>query len=154
MVRNGFLSLTRNRSSSAPEPSGYFDEKGISIDKSDIYRLAYFAGRLWRPHPLDAAGVLIRANNPKDMLPGNDHTNGWYGLFTRGLEIVQTTGNHYSMITDEHAAALAQQLNSVLDRYEPAANKARGRFTNDSNQGVIAGQGRFGQTPRPQRTVA
>jgi hypothetical protein len=38
----------------------------------------------------------------------------------RGLEIFQTTGDHHSMVTEEHAAELARQMNLILDRNEAA----------------------------------
>ena len=47
---------------SSPEarPSGYLDKQGISIDQTAIDRLAYIAGKAWRPRPLYALGVLFR----------------------------------------------------------------------------------------------
>ena len=63
--------------------------------------------------------MLIRAEFPdEEMLPGYDFTNGWRGLFARGLEIVQATGDHVSMVSDENAAAFGRQINTVLDRYD------------------------------------
>jgi thioesterase domain-containing protein len=50
------------------------------------------------------------------MLPGLDFTNGWRDLFARGLEIVQATGDHVSMLDDENSAAWARQINEALDR--------------------------------------
>jgi thioesterase domain-containing protein len=69
---------------------------------------------------VDAAGVLIRADNSENNLPGRDPTGGWGGLFTRGFEIVQTAGDHHTMVTEEHAASLALQMNLILDKYEAA----------------------------------
>jgi amino acid adenylation domain-containing protein len=105
-------------------PSGYFDEEGRPIDTLVINRLALCTARLWRPQPLDATGVLIRADNAEDMLPGSDPRGGWDGLFGRGFEVVRTTGDHLSMMTDEHAAALAQQMELVLSRYEASVMRA------------------------------
>ncbi|HEY1856005.1 amino acid adenylation domain-containing protein [Acidocella sp.] len=119
------LDALNNRSAPELRPSGYFDDEGIAIDASVMTRLTYLAARSWRRLPLDSSGVLIRAKNQHDMLPGRDPINGWGGLFTRGLEIVQTEGDHDSMFNDANTAELARQLNLILDRYEPAGSPAR-----------------------------
>ena len=50
------------------------------------------------------------------MLPGYDFTNGWGDLFARGLEIIEATGDHVSMVNDErNVAALARLINETLD---------------------------------------
>ena len=80
----------KNCFSPAGRPSGFFDEEGMPINQTAIDRLAYMAGKAWRPRPLDASGVLFRAKVPgEEMLPGYDFANGWGELFDRGLEIVQ-----------------------------------------------------------------
>jgi amino acid adenylation domain-containing protein len=146
------LTLTRKEPTSAPE--GYFDEEGMPIDKSEVNKLAYAAGRLWRPQPLDTAGVLIRANSAADILPGNDHANGWDGLFMQGLEIVETTGDHSSMLTEENGAALARQLNSTLVRYDVVPDAAVGRRNSNLDRGFVTRQRRLDQASLPRDTVA
>ena len=117
------LHSVKNRFSPEARPSGYLDKQGMPIDQTAIGRLARIAGRAWRPRPLDASGVLFRAKFPgEELLPGYDVTNGWGELFDRGLEIVQATGDHLSMVVDENLPALARQINSVLDRYETEHN--------------------------------
>jgi hypothetical protein len=135
-------------------PSGYFDEQGVPIDTLVIDRLGRVIGRLWHPRPLDAAGVLIRADNSEDMLPGSDPAHGWAGLFARGLEIVQTTGDHHSMVIEDNAVILARQMNSILDRYEDARDERAGAPGNKTDHGGSYGQRRFGQAPsQPKHTV-
>ena len=128
------LRLARSQPSSGPE--GYFDEKGMPVDKLEFYRLAHSAGRLWRPRPLDASGVLIRATNAADILPGSNRTNGWDRLFVQGLEVVETTGDHSTMIAEENAATLAQQLRAMLARYDGISGVAVGKVGNDAGSGV------------------
>ncbi len=100
-------------------PSGHFDQKGMPIDWSVAILLAFLAGKAWRPRQLDAAGVLFRAAFPgEELLPGYDLTNGWRGLFARGLEIVKSPGTHTTIVVDENASALARQINGVVERYE------------------------------------
>ena len=120
------LDKMTNRPAPPLPPSGYFDEEGRPIDTLVMNRLALCIGRLWHPLPLDAAGVLIRANNSDDMLPGSDPTGGWDGLFGRGLEIVRTTGDHHSMMIDANAASLARQMDLILNSYEAARNERAG----------------------------
>jgi thioesterase domain-containing protein len=145
------LDKMMNRPAPPIVPSGYFDEEGRPIDTLVVNRLALYLGRLWHPQPLDAACVLIRANNLIDMLPGNDPAGGWDGLFGRGLEIVQATGDHHSMMTGAHAQALARQLDFILRRSEAAWNDRPDAFDNDFTRH----QPQFDQAPpQPERTVA
>ena len=72
--------------------------------------------------------MLFRAEFPgEEILPGYDFSNGWGGLFARGLEIVQAQGDHVSMVADENAAAFKRQINAVLDRYDHGKDKVGGR---------------------------
>ena len=98
-------------------PTAYFDKDGVPIDHQAFLSSVRFGERTFLPNSLDSRGVLIRANSPgEELLPGYDFTNGWHGLFSRGLEIVQATGDHGSMVGDENVASLARQINEVLDR--------------------------------------
>ena len=65
--------------------------------------------------------------HPSDeMLPSDTLDNGWGGRFTRGLEIVQAKGDHWSLVKDErNTAALARQINAVLDRYSDSRRERR-----------------------------
>ena len=145
------LDKMMNRPAPPIVPSGYFDEEGRPIDILAANRLALCIGRLWHPQPLDAAGVLIRADNLDDMLPGSDPAGGWHGLFCRGLETVQVTGDHHSMMTDPHAQALAQQMDSILHRCQATRNERACALDNN----LTDGQPWFDQTPpHPEHTIA
>jgi amino acid adenylation domain-containing protein len=137
-------------------PSGYFDEEGKPVGNLLFNRFSTLLGRLWHPRPLDAAGVLIRADNSENTLPGRDLTGGWGGLFTRGLEIVQTTGDHHSMVTEENAASLAEQMNLILARYEAAQTAQGGMSGSNPDQRAAAdGQRCLGPTPvHIERSIA
>ena len=148
-----------NRSSPTSNPSdtlsGYFDNEGRPIAMLDFQVLGQAMGRLWRPRPLDAAGVLIRANNLEDMLPGYKLANGWDNLFARGLEVVRTTGDHISMLNDEHTPMLARQMNLILDRYEAARAETMDAPGNDTDHRGSDGQRRFEQaSSQPEPTGA
>ena len=139
----GRLHSVKQYFSPEARPSGYLDKQGIPIDQTVIDRLVHIAGRAWRPRPLDASGVLFRAKAPnEELLPGYDFTHGWGELFDRGLEIVQASGDHWSMVGDENLPALARQINSVLDRYETEHNAGAVRSADETDAGRSAGQPR------------
>ena len=83
-------------------------------------------GKEFRPRPLDAAGVLIRAKVPgEEMLPGFDVTRGWSGLFARGLDVVETPGGRFDMFDEKNFQASAEKINSVLDQYDDGSRAER-----------------------------
>jgi thioesterase domain-containing protein len=104
-------------------PSGFFDNQGMPIDQEEMNRLTRMTERSWHPRPIDALGVLFRAKfKGEEILPGYDFANGWSDLFAGGLEIVQATGDHVSMLVNGHVTTLIRQINAVLDRYETVQN--------------------------------
>jgi thioesterase domain-containing protein len=124
--------------------SGFFDEDGVPIEQTVVDRLTRKARRSWRVQPLDASGVLIRSQVPGEGPPGYDLANGWGDLFDRGLEIVEATGDHNSIVAEENRPALARLINNIIDRYEPAHNP--GVVTSDETDVLrSAGQPKSGQ---------
>jgi thioesterase domain-containing protein len=94
----------------------------VPIDQAAINRLIRITGKSWHPGPVDAPGVLFRAKFSGDeALPGYDFTNGWRNLFVRGLKVIESTGDHVSMVSDENAATLVQQINEALERCDTSA---------------------------------
>jgi amino acid adenylation domain-containing protein len=107
----------KDRLQPAPLLSGHLDKEGMPIDWTVIELLGFLAGKAWHPRPLDASGALFRTKLPgEETLPGYDFTNGWGDLFARGVEIIQSSGNHLSMVSDENIGALARQIDAVLGR--------------------------------------
>jgi amino acid adenylation domain-containing protein len=106
-------------------PTNMLDHEGRPMEQFVIDDLNRILGRSYDPQPLDALGVLIRADLPdEEKLPHVDLTNGWRDLFVRGLEVVQAKGNHWSIVSrEEDAAALGLQINEVLDRYDLSKKK-------------------------------
>ena len=50
------------------------------------------------PAPARRIGLAVSREGPgEETLPGHDFTNGWRNLFARGLEIVESPGDHFSM---------------------------------------------------------
>ena len=137
----GRLHSVKNRFSPEAHPSGYLDNQGMPIDQTAIDRFVRIAGRAWRPRPLDARGTLFRSSAPHvELLPGYDFSKGWRALFGRGLEIVQASGDHGSMVHDENIVGLARQINSVLNRYEIDHNLGVLRSGDETDAGRSAGQ--------------
>ena len=96
--------------------SGMADSLGAPVKKSVYEGLARLVGAGFTPLPLDARGILFRAEFPgEDFLPGHDVGGGWGKLFSGGLEIVQGTGNHVTMLFEPNVAALGQHLHDALD---------------------------------------
>jgi len=99
-------------------PTSMLDSQAVPIVQSVVDSLNRILGKSYDPQPLDASGVLIRAELPDQwMLPYVDNTNGWRDLFARGLEVVQAKGNHWSIVS-QGSEALGLQINAVLDRYD------------------------------------
>jgi thioesterase domain-containing protein len=94
----------------------------MPIDQEEMNRLNRMTERSWHPRPIDALGVLFRAEfRGEEILPGYDFAVGWSDLFAGGLEIVQTAGDHFSMVNG-HITTLVRRINAVLDRYEAVQN--------------------------------
>ena len=95
------------------------DTEGIPVELGLMVRFRRVTAESFHPLPLKVPGVLLRAEFPdEEMFPGLDRSNGWGGLFTKGLEVVQMAGGHVTMVSDEHAAAFTRRINEVLDRYD------------------------------------
>lgn len=109
--------LIRSRIRKNPLPSSFIDRAGEPLDLAFVASWMRVAGATYNPLPLDASAVLFRARLPNEnILPRVDFTNGWGGLFSRGLEIIQTRGDHWSIVGDDQSLAeLVSQVDMVLE---------------------------------------
>jgi thioesterase domain-containing protein len=84
-----------------------------------INRLYDNSLRSYRLRRLDCRGVLFRANRTEDCPTANvDHSLGWADLFGKGLEIIQVTGDHFTMMREHpHDQNLAREMSDALDRH-------------------------------------
>jgi thioesterase domain-containing protein len=84
-----------------------------------IERLYDNSLRSYRLRRLDCRGVLFRADRTEDCPSAKvDYSLGWVDLFGKGLEIIQVTGDHYTMMREHpHDQGLAQQMSDALDRH-------------------------------------
>jgi amino acid adenylation domain-containing protein len=121
------LALARSPNAYINDADGFVDEEGTQVGVADMQLFLRILLMSFNPRPLDAAAVLFRATRPGDeMLPGDNRDNGWGGRFVQGLEIIQTRGDHWSLVRDErNTAALALQINAVLDRYSDVRHEGR-----------------------------
>ena len=96
--------------------AGIADSVGTPVEKSVYQGWVRLIGEVFTPLPLDARGVLFRAEFPgEEFLPGHDLSSGWGKLFSGGLEIVQETGNHVTMLFEPNVTALGRHLHDALD---------------------------------------
>ena len=84
-----------------------------------INRLYDNSLRSYRLHRLDCRGVLFRADRTEDCPTVDvDDSLGWADLFGKGLEIIQVTGDHYTMMREHpHDQRLARDMSDALDRH-------------------------------------
>jgi thioesterase domain-containing protein len=84
-----------------------------------IERLYDNSLRSYRLRRLDCRGILFRADRTEDCPSANvDCSLGWADLFGKGLDIIQVTGDHYTMMREHpYDQALAQEMSDALDRH-------------------------------------
>jgi thioesterase domain-containing protein len=84
-----------------------------------IERLYDNSLRSYKLRRLDCRGVLFRADRAEDCPSAKvDYSLGWADLFGSGLEIIQVTGDHYTMMREHpHDQGLAQEMSDALDRH-------------------------------------
>ena len=94
------------------------DTLGRPMQWHMIERLYANSLRDYRLRRLDARGVVFRADRAEDCpSPMPDHSLGWSNLFGKGLEIVQVTGGHETMMRESpHDLRLACEMSSALDQ--------------------------------------
>jgi thioesterase domain-containing protein len=83
-----------------------------------INRLYDNSLRSYRARRLNCRAVLFRADRTEDCPSANvDNSLGWADLFDKGLEIIQVTGDHYTMMREHpHDQNLAREMSAALDR--------------------------------------
>jgi thioesterase domain-containing protein len=84
-----------------------------------IERLYDNSLRSYRLRRLDCRGVLFRADRSEDCPSAKvDYSLGWADLFGKGLDIVQVSGDHFTMMREHpHDQNLAREMSEALDRH-------------------------------------
>jgi thioesterase domain-containing protein len=95
------------------------DTLGRPIHRRLIERLYANSLRSYRLQRLDCRGVLFRADRAEDCPALNtDHSLGWRDMFGKGLEIIQVTGDHTTMLREHpHDENLARLLSDAVARH-------------------------------------
>jgi thioesterase domain-containing protein len=95
------------------------DTLGRPLHWQLIERLYANSLRSYELHPLDCRGAVFRADRAEDCPGGDvDYGLGWGDLFGKGLQVVQVTGNHISMMRQPpHDHGLARDISDLLDRF-------------------------------------
>jgi len=95
------------------------DTQGRPMHWPLINRLYDNSLRSYRLRRLNCRGVLFRADRAEDCPSANiDDSLGWADLFGKGLEIIQVTGDHYTMMREHpHDQNLAREMSAALDRH-------------------------------------
>jgi thioesterase domain-containing protein len=92
------------------------DDLGMPLRWALVERVYLNALKNYRLNCIDCRGVLFRAD-PEEERPVRalDGSLGWNNLFSRGLEIIQMTGDHLTMMQKPHILALAREITKVLN---------------------------------------
>jgi hypothetical protein len=95
------------------------DTQGRPMHWPLINRLYDNSLRLYKLRRLDCRGVLFRADRTEDCPAANvDYSLGWADLFGKGLDIIQVTGDHFTMMREHpHDQNLAREMSAALDRH-------------------------------------
>ena len=87
------------------------DKRDRTLPDAQTYRAAY---RKYQPAPLQARGVLFRAQTVPPQWDSLDPDLGWTGRFVDGLEVVNVAGTHHNLIHEPHLQTFAQQFEVAL----------------------------------------
>ncbi len=105
-------------------PTMRFDDLGAPLPRVLAQRLCHHALRTYLLRCLTCRGVLFRAEPADDEGPARtlDGSLGWSNLFSRGLEIIEVTGDHATMLVKPNALVLARAMSELLNSVLSEAN--------------------------------
>ena len=101
------------------ELTGRIDDLGVPLHWRLVERVYTNALRSYRLRCLDNRAVLFRAD-AKDQRVARavDDSLGWNNRFSRGLEIIEISGDHHTiMLREPYNLTLARKMDELLDRY-------------------------------------
>jgi amino acid adenylation domain-containing protein len=116
-LKNRIVNTFVGSDSSADTVTTITDDQNTPVPWPLIERLYAQLERDHIPRPLNSQGVLFRAGGKghTKVFRILDQDQGWRNLFTKGLTIIQMTGDHHGMFRDPHNLALAKQLTKILE---------------------------------------
>jgi thioesterase domain-containing protein len=80
---------------------------------ADSYALRPWSGRI----------VLMRAEEAGFEAKGLGHAYGWDEVALGGVEVVEVSGNHDTLVLESNASALVRQLGTTLDRTQAGRSR-------------------------------
>ena len=95
----------------AAEPTDFL----FSEVPETILALYRNARKNYQYKPLDCRAVLFQCQDDPETIYAGDSQMGWAGLFLNGLEVIETPGNHTSLLQDPHVKTLARSINDRLE---------------------------------------
>ncbi len=120
-IKVKFLAISRRWTKSAPaagpalQARSQVEENTNSTWKA-LENIYDPAARQYRPQPIETRGILFRVRETLSGIYFSDRSLGWEGNFQQGLEIIEVSGNHFSMLETPHVNSLAKQLSFALAR--------------------------------------
>jgi thioesterase domain-containing protein len=112
---------SRRRNSAAGPPTA---ESALEVANQPIgnipweffHRIYHQARKKYRFYPLDSRALVFCAQHSEMALfyPVSNNL-GWAGLLTRGVEVVETPGDHFTLLKEPNLQVLAGHFNSVLN---------------------------------------
>jgi thioesterase domain-containing protein len=128
-VRSRLLRLAARLGSIKAGPARYEDDFAQRYEPSDVP--AHFYLKLRENYcyrPLDIRAILLRTS---DSTP---RTMEWDDLFSRGLDVVETPGDHWTLLKEPHLQALALKID---DRLEYLAAREASMFQHKISAGAM-----------------
>lgn len=111
-----------------PDLTGMRDENGGFVDGTSLNRIYNKVYGTFAPVCAPTAGILVRAQISSDLerpYRELDLTLGWGEAFAGGLHVVETSGDHLSMIEiEENLKTLGDRVNEQLDLIVPSGRNS------------------------------
>lgn len=111
-----------------PDLTGMRDEKGGFVDGTSLNRIYNKVYETFAPVRAPTTGILVRAQIAKDAerpYRELDPRLGWGEAFAGGLHVVETSGDHLSMIEiEENLKTLGDRVNESLDLVLPNSSNS------------------------------
>jgi thioesterase domain-containing protein len=115
-------------------------QPNLPFAEPDAVALLKFLRRIrdaYKFRPLDCRAVLFRCQDDFYSTHTLNGQMGWEGLFGRGLEIIETPGDHASLLKEPNLQELATRIDSLLDVLRRAGSPPTFNVSAGTRTGVI-----------------
>jgi amino acid adenylation domain-containing protein len=101
------------------KPAPDLDEKNQPVDDSswEVWRRIFQNARNgYELHPLDSRAILFRTQHSEMTHFYDEYSDlGWGGLFHHGLRVIETPGDHVSLLKEPQVLTLANRFQECLE---------------------------------------